>query len=782
MRLPDLWFAPQWMTPALILGGIALAVLLWAYARTHAPLWVRCGAATLKAGGIALLVVCLLEPMHSDERPKPMANLFVIVADESQSLQIKDPGEAETRGELIKRQLVDEVAWQDRLSQDFDVRRYTFSRRLRAVEDFSDYSAEGTSSSVIHSLDAIGRRYQGRPIAGILLLSDGNATDDVAQATDWKSLPPVYPAVVGSDDVPNDIRVVRTWSTQSNFEVAPVTISAEMICHGYAGQTITAVLLDESDKELQRQQVSEIEDDRPFVLRFQVQPEKRGVIAYRLRTFAKSEESQEDSPAASSEATLLNNSRMIMVDRGQGPYRVLYVTGRPNWELKFLRRAAAEDDEVDLVALVRIARREPKFTFRGRAGETTNPLYRGFSNQQDEQAEQYDEPVLLRLGVKDTEGEELRDGFPKSVDQLFRYHAIVLDDVEAGFFSEDQKTLIKEFVSRRGGGLLMLGGQESFAQGDYDRTPIGEVLPVYLDRPESTPARPVGFELTRDGWLQPWVRVRSTQQEERQRLQAMPKFKTINRVRSIKPGAMLLAQTQSDGTKYPLLAVQKFGKGRAAALLVGDMWRWQLNRKTSGEDLMAMWRQTIRWLVADVPQRVDASIRRQQQLPEAPVQVVTRVRDETYQPLDNVALSLDVIKPDGSKVQLSPSANEARSGVYTADFLSRETGAYRASVIATSAEGEEIGRQEVGWVAEPAAEEFASLKPNRALLEQIAVRTGGEMIQPDELDEFVASLPNRKIPITETHIYPWWHAWTVFLLAVGLLVGEWGLRRWYGLP
>ena len=37
-------------------------------------------------------------------------------------------------------------------------------------------------------------------------------------------------------------------------------------------------------------------------------------------------------------------------------------------------------------------------------------------------------------------------------------------------------------VSLRGGGLLMLGGQESFASGGYDRTPIGEMLPVYLDR------------------------------------------------------------------------------------------------------------------------------------------------------------------------------------------------------------------------------------------------------------------------------------------------------------
>ena len=38
------------------------------------------------------------------------------------------------------------------------------------------------------------------------------------------------------------------------------------------------------------------------------------------------------------------------------------------------------------------------------------------------------------------------------------------------------------FVSHRGGGFLMLGGRESFTGGKYERTPIGELLPIYLDR------------------------------------------------------------------------------------------------------------------------------------------------------------------------------------------------------------------------------------------------------------------------------------------------------------
>ena len=79
----------------------------------------------------------------------------------------------------------------------------------------------------------------------------------------------------------------------------------------------------------------------------------------------------------------------------------------------------------------------------------------------------------------------------------------------------------------------MLGGPDSFADGKYDRTPVGELLPVYLNRPGRGPgdeARDYRLVLTREGWLQPWVRTRKTEDEERKRLAAMPPFQTLSRV------------------------------------------------------------------------------------------------------------------------------------------------------------------------------------------------------------------------------------------------------------
>jgi uncharacterized membrane protein len=547
-------------------------------------------------------------------------------------------------------------------------------------------------------------------------------------------------------------------------------------------------VLDEQGKELERRTVAHLIDGEPVVERFLLRPEKPGVNFFTVQTFLKGEEQLpgelgKGRPGTSHEATLANNRRIATVDRGGGPFRVLYVSGRPNWEFKFLRRGLEADDEVHLVGLIRIAKKEPTFKFLGRSGERTNPLFRGFGNQADEQAEQYDEPVLIRLKTEDKE--ELRGGFPKSADDLFRYHAVILDDVEAAFFNQDQLSLLSQFVSRRGGGLLMLGGKDSFVEGGYQRGPVGEMLPVYLDRvAESAVGGGYRLLLTREGWLQPWIRVRTNETDERARLAAMPDFQTVNRVERIKPGAQVLAQVSSaDGSELPALVVQQFGRGRTAAMLIGDLWRWHLRRPDAAEsDLEKSWRQTVRWLVSDVPARVEVETRKTASAAHSAVQISVRARDKQFEPLDNATVTLKVETPDKRQIELAAEASDAAPGRYEATFAARAPGVYRAQIIVNDADGSEVGRRETGWSVEPQTEEFRTLAVNRGLLEEIAKQTDGEVVSADRLEQFVSSLPNRKIPIVETWTYPLWHQWPVFLVALSCLVAEWGLRRWKGMP
>ncbi len=791
-----LFSGSHWLLPGVGLFLVVLLVLAWSYRPTLLPTRHRAAAFILKGLGFAALIFCLLEPLWSGNRARPGANLFVILADNSQGMQILDRGELKARSEQLRALVTDDQAdWQLKLNQDFEVRRYVFDTHARPTKDFAELTFDGRSTSLGAALRTIADRFQGRPLAGVLLLSDGNATDLPNGVPDLTGVPPVYPVVMGRDQPGRDIALQNLTVSQTSFEDAPVVIQATVVAVGYAETNIVAQLFDQTGKKVEEQSEKARQDQDTLAFRFQTRPEKSGISFYRLQVATKDEIDHLAQKQSSSESTLANNSRVFAVDRGRGPFRILYVAGRPNWEFKFLNRALAEDEQVQLVGLIRVADRVRKFDFRGRTGEASNPLFRGF-DRKDEETERYDQAVLRRINVRDEA--ELRSGFPKTPEDLYEYQAIVLDDVEAGFFTREQMTLLQKFVSERGGGFLMLGGQESFQEGKYDHTPIGDMMPVYLDRAsEIQPSTDLRLDLTREGWLQPWMRLRKNEADERTRLESAPAFQIINHVRGIKPGASAIAMVvDAAANHYPALVVQRFGRGRTAALTIGDLWRWGLRNEALHKDMDKAWRQMMRWLVSDVPQRIELQA---EQKPDANQSVLlqVRIRDKKFQPLDNATVSLEIqsVASDASRttkdrtglstnqtslrITAEPALSEA--GLYQATYIPRETGAYKAEATAVDATGLTVGHAEVGWTSDPAAEEFSSLKPNRALLEQIARATKGEVIEANQLQRFAQGLPNRSVPITEAWTFPLWHTSIVFLFALICFVAEWGLRRWKGL-
>src|SRR5437762_7001336 len=789
----------EWLWPLATFLAVTLLALAWAYRRAAAGGAIRGVCIFLKGLGLLTLAACLLEPLWSGERAKPGANLFLVLADNSEGMQIKDRGETRTRGELLHAMLtVDKADWRAKLDENFQVRRYFFDARLQSTKDYYELKFDGRATAIGAALRAVADRYRGQPVAGVLVLTDGNATDLPEGKLEVAGLPPVYPVVIGRDDAIKDIALQKVAVSQAAFEDAPVTVQAEVLAAGYEGSSIAAQVLDRDGKKVAEQTQRAPRDGETIPFRLQLRPEKSGVSFYRLRVSAKGELDQFDKPQTSTEATLANNSRVLVVDRGRGPYRILYVAGRPNWEYKFLNRAVAEDEQIQLVGLIRIDKREPKFEFIGRPGESSNPLFRGFGNQSKDEVERYDQPVLVRLNTRDAT--ELVGGFPKTAEELFGYHAVMVDDLEAEFFTRDQMALLQKFVSERGGGFLMLGGAETFHQGRYERTPIGDMLPFYLDHvAEMKPPTNLHLTLTREGWLQPWARLRSNEDQEKSRLEAMPAFQVLNRVRDIKPGASVIATVQDEGGhNFPALAVQRFGNGRVGALTIGDVWLWGLRDEASHRDMDKAWRQLVRWLIADVPNRIIVQVEPKSDDPNQALRLQVRARDKKFQPLDNASVMLTVraVTNDFARIKSAadsrsqtgtnairlnaePSSTEA--GLYEAIYVPRETGGYLAEATVSDAAGMEVGRAQAGWTADPAAEEFRSLKPNRVLLETIARQTGGEIIAQDRLDSFAANLPKRKAPITESWTLPLWHRSTVFVFALACFIAEWGLRRWKGM-
>jgi uncharacterized membrane protein len=784
----------NWLWPVLIFGVVALLILAWSY-RALAGQPLRWVCLALKAVGLTALALCLLEPLWLGQRARPGANLFAVLADNSQGLQVRDRNETTSRGDAV-RKLVDPLQspWQSSLAATFDVRRYLFDARLQPTKDFSELNFEGRSTALSAALRTVGERFQGRPLAGVLLLTDGNATDLAQGATpDLTGLPPVYPVVVGRRDAVQDIAVQQLAVTQTSFEDAPVTVQADVQTAGFRGRPIVTKLVDRTGRTVHEQTSEARADGESVAFRFQLKPEQPGLSFYQVRVGTPAETVAPDvKPAVSEEATLANNNRVFVVDRGQGPFRVLYVSGRPNWEFKFLNRAVQIDEQVQLVGLIRVAKREPKFDFRGRAGETSNPLFRGFGNQSPEEVQRYDQPVLVRLNTRDEV--ELRAGFPRTPEELYGYHAVILDDVEAEFFSPDQAMLLQKFVSERGGGLMMLGGMESFREGNYLRTPIGDMLPVYLDHQDGGPAEapgPVQFQLAREGWLQAWARLRDNENDERARLAGMPAFEVLNRVRALKPGASVIATVRDgQGAELPALAIQRFGRGRTAALMVGDLWRWGMKDAAARDDQDRAWRQLVRWLIADVPNRVQMTSEPVAADANGAIRLQVRVRDEKFQPVDDAAVAVEiepvVFEGTGAaavpplKLEAEPALSEP--GLYQVTYVPRQTGGYRAVAAVKSHSGADLGRAETGWSTDLAAEEFRSLVPNQALLEDIARKTGGQVVAAQDLDSFVRRLPELRAPVMETWSYPAWHNPLMFAFALGCLLAEWGLRRWKGMP
>ena len=789
----------EWLPAAILLLVIGTIALGWSLARSPLRGFSVYLSALCKLVAIASVALYLVEPQLRSTRPKPGANALAVVVDNSRSMSIRAPGQVTSLEDKLKNVLQREANWHARAAQDFSVRLYGFDSRLRSLDSFEQVKFDGNSSSLGDAIATVRERYANRPVAGVLVFTDGMSTDTLPAMQPGENPVPIFPVVDLGRDQLRDISITDPAITQSAFELAPVQIEATIRCLGLKDQKVIVRLFDEKNNSDSDQTLTVDSGTFEKRVRFQYRPKEPGIQFARLRAMLKSEDDPAElSPPSQQEVTTTNNTRLLAIDRGGGPYRILYLAGRSNWDIKFFRRAVEEDQELRMAGIVRVAKKEAKFNFRDRSVSNTNPLFAGFDTD-EEAVEQYDEPKFMQFGVRDEN--ELKGGFPKTEAELFQFHALVLDDIEASFFTQEQMLLIRQFVSARGGGLLMMGGSDSFERGGYRDTPIGDLLPTYLNKSATMPstvesaaaptaplgsedadAPSVAYRLTREGSLEPWMRLRASELDEAKRLSDMPRFFAWNKLKDVKPGASILANVAADdNATYPAMVVHSFGGGRVGALTIADLWRWTMRRsQEDSNDLAQCWRQMARWLTADVPKRVALEIIPPRKTND-PHAIRIKVRDESYLPLDNASFEVSVLPPDGKLVPVDVTPDREQPGLYLANYWSQIDGPYVVSVKAKSADGEEIAEVESGWSAEPSALEFRNLAPNLDELTALARQSGGEVIDIDQLDNFVRSLPTRQVPVTETRVEPLWHSSTWLALTLICLCAEWGLRRWRGL-
>ena len=174
----------------------------------------------LRLTALALLALSLAEPAWVGEEAEPGANIVAVIADTSAGLQIKDAGAGETRGEQLAELLTsnsgEQTPWLDTVEETFSLRRFALDDRLSRLADFSALEFEGSSTALGASLQSIARRFAGRPVAALVLLTDGNATDRVDLDL-LGDLPPVFPVVVGAAAPKRDLGITAATVSQSSL-------------------------------------------------------------------------------------------------------------------------------------------------------------------------------------------------------------------------------------------------------------------------------------------------------------------------------------------------------------------------------------------------------------------------------------------------------------------------------------------------------------------------------------------------------------------------------------
>lgn len=745
----EIAFSTPWPAGLLLAAGAALAaaaILTYLRPRADARPLDRGVMAALRLLALAVVLLCLLQPTLVLRSTVPQRNFVGVLMDGSQSMEIRD-ADGESRRGFVDRELLGEDApLLSSLSERFAVRHFRFGDEASRLSDPSSMNYDASTSRLAPGLDLVRQELDGVPLSGIVVVSDGGSPGDDELEEALLRLRgsgiPVYAVGVGSERIRPDVQVSRVEMPRRILRGSAVAVDVVLASAGLEGRTVP-LTVEEEGVPVEERAVTLPGDGEPAVVRLQLRAEEPGPRLFRFSV-----------PEQAGEPVVRNNVREVLVSVEERTEKILYVEGRPRFEAKFLRRAVAGDDLLQVVLLQRTA--EDKF---------------------------------LRLDVDDPG--ELAAGFPRSREELFRYRALVLGSVEAGFFTADQLRMVGDFVARRGGTLLVLGGPDSYAQGGFEGTPVADALPVRLGG-----TRPLGGE----GFLAD-VRVEPTpagRGHAALQLGAadeadpgsgdawsrLPPLTTVNPIREIKPGASALLVGRSPGLDGDLLvlASQRYGRGRALALTVQDTWIWQMHAEMGVEDLTheTFWRQLLRWTVAGVPDPVELRTLATPVEPGRAVELAAEVSDSAFLRVNDARVRALVTGPGGEEREVVLRWDGEEDGVYRGSFVPGAGGVHRVQVEARSGEGA-VGADAVAFQAGPSQREHFDAGMNAGLLRRVAEATGGRFYTPATASRLAEDLTYTGAGITVTEERDLWDMPALFLLLIVLVGAEWGFRRARGL-
>jgi hypothetical protein len=376
---------------------------------------------------------------------------------------------------------------------------------------------------------------------------------------------------------------------------------------------------------------------------------------------------------------------------------------------------------------------------------------------------------------------------PPRAEDLFGYAGIIIGSVDADYFTPLQQELLREYVDRRGGGILFLGGRSSLSDGGWGASSLNELLPTFLPPGRNSFHRNAAtVELTADGVDSPITRLLEDPTKNAERWKKLTYLADYEDPGSPKPGATVLAQMNAGHRKLPLLITENYGHGRTAIMATGGTWRWQMSEALGDPSHDLFWQQLLRWLIAESPGPVTASMPARTLLDEGQVQISAQVRDRQFQPAVNAHVTAHIVGPGGTSAMLEMQPLQDTPGLYRAEWTAEKPGPYLAEVTAenmdktASATTQQLGQDVLTFQREDGVAESFHTGQNRRLLEQLAAQTGGRYWKPSELKDLPRDISYSEAGISVRSTKELWDMPIVFLLLLGLALGEWLLRRKWG--
>jgi uncharacterized membrane protein len=727
---------PRWILGLLLLATTgALAGLIRARLPQAAPSvrnWRAAVIWLLQSCLAAVLLILLWQPAITIAQLEPQKNIIAVLIDDSRSMATTEDGAARINRAV---KVIQGGVLSD-LQKQFQVRLYRLDSHLTRFASLAELQASTPVTRIGASLKQLTDETSDLPIGAVVLLSDGS---DNSGGIDFDTITalrsrriPVHTVGFGREQTAQDVEIDDASVAPRALADSRLAATVRFHQHGYAGRKSTLRVYD-GGTVLAAQGITFAGDGA-------VQTEdvmfNAGSAGPKTLRFSIDLLPGEENPS--------NNDVTRLINVESGRRRILYVEGEPRWEYKFIRRAQSDDPVVQLVSMLRT---------------TENKIY--------------------RQGIDDPK--ELAQGFPATSEELFAYQGLIIGSVEADYFTPAQRELIAQFVDRRGGGLLLLGGRLALADGGWAASGLADLLPVILPNRKGTFHRdPATVALTPAGADSAICRLIEDPVHNLARWKKLPYLEDYQDPGTAKPGAVVLVEMNAGGRKMPLLITENYGRGRTAILATAGSWRWQMTLPLEDHAHDAFWQQLLRWLVADTPGHIVASVPNPMLFDEGRIKISADVRDKDFTPAPDALAQAHISGPGGTSATLDLAPDPNTPGVFQAEWNADRPGAYSVLVTAKRADAD-LGSDALAFERVDGVAENFHLEQNRDLLERLSAQTGGRYWRPQDLSRLARDIPYSEAGISFRQTKELWNMPAVFLLILFLRCSEWLLRRRWGI-